>query len=153
MSLHPSARRVRPVLGLVFSACLAFNLVVLSAQPAAAAGDSVVVVEGDTGTTNAIFTVSLSVAQTDTVTVDYFTSNGTATAGQDYEATSGTLTFMPGETTKVVDVPVIGDRIPEGDEFFYLNLPGSRATGTIIDDDPSIAMGGVTVMEGDSGTH
>jgi hypothetical protein len=153
MSFHIGVPWIRRTVSLLLSAGLVLNVLLASAQPAAAEGDSVFVVEGETGTTDAIFTVGLSTEQPNPVTVDYFTSNGTAAAGRDYEATNGTLTFMPGETRKVVTVPVIGDRIPEGDEVFYLNVGGVRATGTIIDDDPSIGIGGVTVMEGDSGTH
>jgi hypothetical protein len=142
----------RPVSLLIFVG-LAFNLIFVAARPAAAQDDSIFIVEGDSGTSDARFIVSLSVAQRGPVTVEYFTSNGTATAGKDYKSTSGTLTFLPGETRKVVDVPVIGDRNPEGDETFFLNLEGSRTTATIIDDDPSIAIAGVTVMEGDEDTH
>jgi hypothetical protein len=152
VSHHLGARWARGAVVLLLCAGFAFNFVLISARPAVAE-DSVFVVEGDSGTTDAVFTVSLSVAQAQEVTVDYFTSNGTAVAGQDYVATSGTLDFLPGETTKSVAVPVIGDRIPEGDEVFYFNAGGTRSTGTIIDDDPSISIGGVTVMEGDSGTH
>ena len=71
--------------------------------------DDVSIVEGDSGTTNAVFTVSLSTASSNTVTVHYATADGTATAPSDYTATSGTLTFGPGETSKPVSVPVKGD--------------------------------------------
>src|SRR5437667_377497 len=57
------------------------------------------VVEGDSGTTNAMLTVSLSAATAQTVTVNYATANGTATAGTDYVSTNGTLTFVPGQTS------------------------------------------------------
>ena len=96
---------------------------------------------------NAAFTVSLSRAFTTashSVTVDYATSDGTAKAGEDYTATSGTLTFAAGETTKTVNVPVLDDAIDEGEETFTLrlsNVQGARAgdleaTGTIANDDP-----------------
>ena len=65
--------------------------------------------EGASGTSNLAFTVTLSKAWTTPVTVKYATANGTATAGADYVATSGTLTFAPGETAKSVTVGVIGD--------------------------------------------
>ena len=60
--------------------------------------------EGDSGTSNFVFTVSLSTATEQTVSVNYSTANNTATAGSDYVATSGTLTFNPGDTTKTITV-------------------------------------------------
>ena len=96
---------------------------------------------------NAAFTVSLSRAFTTAghrVTVDYATSDGTATASADYTATSGTLTFAAGEKTKTVNVPILDDAVDEGEETFVLrlsNVQGARAgdleaTGTISNDDP-----------------
>jgi hypothetical protein len=67
------------------------------------------VIEGDSGTITLSFTVSLSAAATSAVTVDYLTVGGSATAGSDYVATSGTLTFAAGETSKTVQVTVNGD--------------------------------------------
>ena len=92
----------------------------------------------------AAFEVRLSRAAMGTVTVDYATADGTATAGADYTATSGTLTFAAGETAKTVSVPVLDDSLDEGDETFTLrlsNATGARiadgeATGTIANDDP-----------------
>ena len=90
------------------------------------------------------FVVSLSRSATSTVTVDYFTRNGTAIAGQDYTATSGTLTFAAGETTRTVAVPVLDDAHDEGSETMKLkltNASGARITdrkaiGTIVNSDP-----------------
>ena len=92
------------------------------------------------------FAVTLSRASTATVTVDYETSDGTATQGNDYEAASGTLTFAPGETKKTVSVTVLDDSHNEGEETFTLtlsNLSGGNvfladatATGTIVNADP-----------------
>ena len=92
------------------------------------------------------FAVTLSRAYTNaahSVTVDYATSDGTATAGEDYTATSGTLTFAAGETEKTVSVPILDDAIDEGSETFTLrlsNAQGARiadgeATGTIKNSD------------------
>lgn len=99
--------------------------------------------EGNSGLTPFNFTVTLSAAASNTVTVNYATANGTAIAGSDYTATSGTLTFAAGETTKTVTVNVIGDAFIENDETFTLNLSGATnatiataaGTGTIINDD------------------
>ena len=95
------------------------------------------------------------------VIVDYATANNTAVAPGDYTATTGTLTFAPGETTKTVTVLVNGDLIAEVDETYFVDLSNatnatigdSRGVGTIIDDDgqPTISINDVTVTEGNSG--
>ena len=93
------------------------------------------------------FKVFLSRMLPVTVRVDYATSDGTAQAGQDYEATSGTLTFAPRETAKIIDVRVLKDSHDEGDETMTMTLsnprPSSRlrlqdatAPGRIINSDP-----------------
>ena len=73
------------------------------------------------------FAVTLARASRATVQVDYATSDGTATAGEDYELTSGTLEFAPGETERTVPVPVLDDGHDEGEETFLLTL--SNPTG------------------------
>ena len=116
--------------------------------------------EGNARNTDLVFTVSLSAAATETITVNYATANGTATAGSDYVATSGLLTFAPGETVKTVAVPVVGDTVAEANETFTLGLSGASAnaligtataTGTILNDDvavtPSLAIGSVSAAE------
>src|SRR4029077_1012456 len=110
------------------------------------------VTEGNTGVTSATFTVTLSAAYDVPVTVNYSTANGTATAGSDYQAASGTLTFTPGEISKTVTVQVIGDRLAEANETFGVNLSApTNATiadgtgaGTIMDDEPRISIGTVS---------
>ena len=92
------------------------------------------------------FAVRLSRAATETVTVDYATSDGTATAGSDYSQASGTLTFAVGETAKTVSVTVLDDSHDEGEETLRLTLSNvsggnvwlkdATATGTIENDDP-----------------
>ena len=112
---------------------------------------SVSVTEGDAGTKILRFDVTLSASSTETVTVQYATqadgTANTATAGGDYEATNGTLTFAPGETSKPIEVVIRGDYTPENNETFALilsnpsnaKLPGGMSsqpyTGTITDDD------------------
>ena len=78
------------------------------------------------------FAVTLSRAPSGTVTVDYATTDGTATAGSDYTATSGTVTFAAGETEKTVSVPVLDDAHDEGSETLTLTL--SNASGAHIED-------------------
>jgi len=76
------------------------------------------VTEGNNGTKNATFIVTRSGDLTNPTTIDYATSNGTATAGSDYTATSGTLTFAANEATKTISVAILGDRNEESDEIF-----------------------------------
>ena len=84
-----------------------------------------------TGATLA-FAVTLSRAASDTVTVDYATSDGTATAGADYTQASGTLTFAPGETQKTVNVAVLDDAHDDGGETLTLTL--SNPSGAVLAD-------------------
>jgi hypothetical protein len=117
------------------------------------------VTEGNTGTIAATFTVTLSAASTQTITVTYATANGTATAGSDYQAATGTLTFAPGETSKTITVLVNGDRLAEPNETFFVNLSGAtnatiadtQGLGTIVDDEPRISISDVTKSEGKKG--
>ena len=107
-------------------------IVFTTLTPAASIND-VSVTEGNSGTTNATFTVSLSVAAVSPVTVDYATADGTATAGQDYAPTSGTLTFQIGDLQKTVAVPVNGDSVVEPNETFLVNLSNPTGGLTIAD--------------------
>ena len=102
------------------------------------------VTEGDTGTADLAFAVTLSPASDAEVTVRWATSDGTATAGSDYTAGSGTLTFAAGETGKTVTVAVTGDAVDEPNETLTVTLSNqtsgvsitdATATGTITDDD------------------
>ena len=90
------------------------------------------------------FTVTLSVASSNTVTVAYATADGTAAAVKDYTTAAATLTFAPGEPlTQTFSVPILGDALDEDDETFTVALGspmhatvGAPATVTITDDDP-----------------
>jgi len=100
--------------------------------------DDIIANEGDTDTSIATFTVSLTGAINQTVTVDYTTIDGSTVAGSDYITTAGTLTFTPGTTSLTVSVPIIGDPNAELTEFFYLAL--SNATGgAVIGDEQGVA--------------
>src|SRR5262249_23435750 len=122
----------------------------------------VTVSEGNAGTTSAAFTVSLTAASAQQITVGFATVDGTATGGVDYTATSGTLTFAPGTTAQQIVVPVQGDTTFEANETFQVTLTSPvNATiadglgiGTITNDDPAptLAINDVTVTEGDAGT-
>jgi subtilisin family serine protease len=95
------------------------------------------------------FTVTLSQASASKVTVRFGTANGSAVGGRtgDYTATSGTLTFNPGETKKTISVAVRNDTAVEADETFFVNLSKAsgatiavaRGTGTILNDDVAAA--------------
>ena len=99
--------------------------------------------QGVPTTTNFVFTVTLSAASSQDVTVDFTTADGTAD-NTDYAAVRGTLTFKAGETSKTITVAVVGDGIFEPDEQFFVNLSNpvnadlvdAQAIGTILNDDP-----------------
>ncbi len=122
---------------------------------------SITMFEGHTGTTPTPFVVSLSTLAATTVTVAYTTTSGTATAGQDYTAVSGTLTIPVGSPTGTVWVPVLGDSLDEDDETFFVSLSApvgatiniGQAGCTIGDDDPlpSLVIDDCGVTEGDAG--
>ena len=122
----------------------------------------VTVTEGDSGTVNAVFPVTLGSPAGSTVTVHAATTNGSATAPADYAATTADLTFAPGETTKNVTVQVKGDTLDEVNETFDVTLSAATnagvadgsAVGTVTDDDdpPSVSVADVTVTEGNAGT-
>jgi hypothetical protein len=126
--------------------------------PALRIGD-VTVTEGNTGTVAATFTVTLSATSAQTIAVAYATANGTATAGSDYQAANGTLTFVPGETSKTITVLVNGDRLPEPNETFFVNLSSptnatladGQGAGTIRDDEPRVSISDMTKYEGKKG--
>ena len=96
-----------------------------NAQSAVAISDAMVT-EGDSGTVNAVFTVTRKGNLDGTVTVDYYTGEDDATAGSDFVAQSGTLTFGPGETTKTITIKVKGDLIDEYDQVFGVHLKRDR---------------------------
>jgi PKD repeat protein len=112
--------------------------------------------------TNASFTIGLSAPSAKTITVGWATADGSALAGADYTASSGTLTFLPGETSKTVSVPLAGDRVIEPNETFSVQLTAlsnvtlaSNSTGTVTitnDDNPPVANAGAdrTTNEGTS---
>ena len=110
--------------------------------------DDVTLVEGNSGTMNAVFTATLSAASGQTVSVNYATADGTATQPADYTSTSGTLTFTPGQTTRTITVPVIGETVPEANETFFVNLSGAtnatiadnQGVGTITNDDVPVTV-------------
>ncbi len=133
----------------------------------------VTVVEGDSGSVNAVFTVTLTADPGGPVTVDFVVFDyydygglGAAQAGVDYTAQSGTLTFGPGVLSQTITVPVFGDRSGEGDETFLVKLSNptgallrdAEAVGTIADNEPTISIDHpygidpLTVVEGDGGT-
>ncbi len=130
--------------------------------PPALSISGVTVTEGDAGSVNAVFTVRLSSASTRAVTVNFATGDSGATAGLDYSAASGTLTFAPGVTEMTISVPVLGDVLDEYDEQFVVTLSGAanaeisvaQAIATILDNDPppTISIADASILEGDRGT-
>lgn len=125
--------------------------------------NDVSVSEGDSGTSSANFTVTLSPSSAQQITVSYATANGSASAPDDYTGTSGLLTFAPGQTTKTVSVDIVGDTTVEPNESFSLQLSGAggadvvdgTGVGTIVNDDfaPAAYVGDVSASEGNSGSQ
>jgi hypothetical protein len=128
---------------------LPFNLGTLgpcsTSQPTISIDDTTIAEGGGT----ALFPVRITPASSELVTVDYITVDGSATAGTDYTATSGGLTFQPGETILTIPVPILNDEQAEGSETFGVSLdnpvnvlPGdSSAQATILDDDTTTVCG------------
>ena len=88
------------------------------------------VTEGDAGTADAVFTLTISADPFAAVDVAYVTGDGTAKAADDYQAAAGIVTFLPGGSrTQTVSVSVFGDTDPEPDETFFLNLTGATNAG------------------------
>lgn len=120
------------------------------------------VTEGDSGPVIASFAVTLLAVSGREVNVDYATPDGTATAGSDYETSTGTVVFAAGETTKQINVTVNPDVVAETDETFTVdlsaplnaNILAATGLGTITDDDegPKIAVDDPAVTEGAGGT-
>ena len=130
--------------------------------PPAFSVSGVTVVEGDAGTTNASFVVTLSSPMGVPTSVSFFAAGFTASAGRDFTPTNGVLAFSPGQTNQSVAVAVIGNRKHEPTKLFSLELtnpvnaviavPSGQCT--ILNDDPfpAISISDVSVLEGNSGT-
>ena len=124
-------------------------------------GDATVT-EGHVGTVNAVLTVSIDHAVPFSISVPFATSDGSATvAGGDYVATSGTLNFSPGQTSKTITVQVRGDRRGEEQETFFVDLGDAtngfvvdgRGIVTVLEDEPRLSINTTeSVTEGNSGT-
>lgn len=117
--------------------------------------NDVTVTEGNAGTVTATLTVTLSAPSGQTVTANYATADGTATAPTDYLGSSGTLSFTPGTTTRTIAVLVNGDTTPEADETFVVNLSApvnatladAQGTVTVLNDDQPVSVGPVTLPQ------
>ncbi|HEU4713142.1 MAG TPA: FG-GAP-like repeat-containing protein [Pyrinomonadaceae bacterium] len=126
-------------------------------QPTISVGNGFIQ-EGAQGTTgNASVTVLLSNPSFQTITVAFATANSTATAGSDYVATSGTVTFNPGETTKTIPLQITGDNVDEIHETFFVNISNPTnatiltAQGSVViadDDGPTVSINDVSISEG-----
>jgi hypothetical protein len=118
------------------------------------------VYEGDVGTTNLTFTLTLSNAKSNEVRVSWFTRDGTAESTSDYGAASGDLTFPPGQVAQTLSIVVTNDDLTEWSEYFFLCLTNPVfgrivtpcALGWILDDDAPCLQVNTTngVMEGDT---
>ena len=110
----------------------------------------------------ASFDVALTSTDSDTVSVDVATADGTAVAGNDYSTTNETVTFLPGDVVETVSVPVLDDGIAEEEQQFTVTLSNAvggtvgraQALGTIVDDDaiPTVSVADTYIAEGDAGS-
>ncbi len=127
--------------------------------------DDPTIVEGDSGTSDLVFHVTLSAASAESITVDFATADGTAKIGglfPDYVTKAGALTFAPGETSKTIAVAILGDTFKEADnDTFFVNLSGAvngflsdvQGVGTIAngaDDVVGIKVSDAATVEGDN---
>jgi hypothetical protein len=128
--------------------------------PSISIGD-MTITEGNTGTKEITFSVTLSFAYSKSITVSYTTADGTATtADNDYVAKSGTVTFDPSQTMQKITITVNGDRRGEPNETFLVKLTGAtnaflddtQGVGTIVDDEPRITIKDASTTEGNRGT-
>jgi hypothetical protein len=120
-------------------------------------------ISANENSTNFVVNVSRKGGKASSVTVDYFTTGGTATSDVDYTATEGTLIFGAGETNKTILVPIINDTLPEGLENFTLTLTNvtggatlgatNVATLTIVDDESSISLSTPVITVSEAGTN
>lgn len=128
-------------------------------QPSLSVND-VALAEGNSGTANATFAVTLSSVSSQVVTASYSTTDGTATAPIDYISSSGTLTFAPGELSKHVIITVNSDQSEEPNETFLLiitapveaSIADSQGVGTIVDDDGPPVITSIAPLSGDVGS-
>jgi RHS repeat-associated protein len=111
-------------------------------QPVISISANQTIVEGLTAPQNVTYTVTLSSASSQTITVQYSTTDATALAGSDYTSTTGVLTFNPGVTSQTINIPILNDSIGEADETLTLTLssptnatlaPTTTVTTTISD--------------------
>lgn len=109
-----------------------------------------ILVEDDSGSTDAVFEVRLSRSHSGTLNFDYMTVDGTAEAGSDYTATSGTLSFSPGQTVKTVSVPVFGDTEIEPSEYFSLIVTPDISAAAVIANDGQDSGGIADILDNDA---
>lgn len=114
--------------------------------------------EGNAGTSEMVFTITRFVPNGQDAVVVWKTQGGTATAGQDYVAADGTLTFSPNDTSKQITVLINGDTLDEPDETFNIVLSSADAqvsaspgVGTILDDDGDVSVS-ITNAQGAEGS-
>ena len=119
-------------------------------------------IEGNSGSSTATFTVTLSTPSSTTVTANYAIVDGTAIRNSDYYTNGSVLVSFPiGQTSRTITVTIYGDTTPEADETFFVNLSNptnatiadAQGIATILNDEPPvISVEDITTDEGDSGT-
>ncbi len=121
----------------------------LAIAPVLSFADRVVaIVEGNSGSKTASFTVNLSAASTQPVVIDYSTRASNATAGEDFVTKTGQLMIAAGQTSGNIDIEVLGDTKAEGDEQVFLDL--STSAGATFADGTIQTTAGVNIQDDDS---
>lgn len=144
--------------GINFAGTTSYNFTTAPLPLLSLSSAALTVGEGDAGMRQVSVTVSLPSPASSTASVDFATRDGTAITGSDYAGASGTLRFAVGEISKTIAVSVLGDRVVEGDEIFFIELSnavgaalGSAVSAIVTITDDEIAPVGLTLV-GTSGS-
>ncbi len=108
----------------------------------------ILVVEGNSGSKTAAFTVNLSSASTQNLVIDYATRSNNATAGTDFTTSTGQLTIAAGQTSGTLNIEILGDTLVEGDEQVFVDL--AVINGATFADNSNKTTVGVNIQDDDS---
>jgi hypothetical protein len=125
-----SVHLANPIFAVIDTSDAGVDIVDDDPDPAISVADVPIAEAVDT-TVNAVVMVTMTNDSDFPITVDYKTTDGTALAGLDYGAVSGTLTFQPGEMSQAITIPIYSDKATEGAETFYVDITNPTGGATI----------------------